>query len=247
MYWFVFILLVLLILFFAYLVAQGKMPPVTVKIINLILLIAAIYLGYQIYESITGPVRFNQTKKKRYAAVVDRLKDIRDSEIAYRTVTGRYTGSFDSLVRFVDTAKFTITQRRDSVIKEYNRYLGITEEKEIVVIDTLGFVPVKDSLFKNTDRYKQMQWVPIPGREHQVKFELKAGKLKKGEVKLPVFMARVHKKEILYDQPKDLVEQELNVISTEEINGPYIQVGSLDDVTTSGNWPKLYDIKNKRK
>lgn len=247
MYWAIFFLILLVIAFFAVLVAKEKLSPGAVKIINFILFLISLYLGYLIYNSITAPVRFNQIKRERYAKVISRLKDIRDSEIAFRTVTGDYTASFDSLVHFVDTAKFTITQRRDSVIKVFNKFLGFPEDKEIVIIDTLGFVPVKDSLFKNSDRYKEMQWVPIPGREHQVKFELKKGKLKKGEVYVPVFMARVHKKEVLYDQPKDLVEQELNIIGTEEVNGPYIQVGSLDDVTTSGNWPKLYDIQDKRK
>jgi len=180
MYWAIFFLLVLVIVLFAYLVAKEKLSPGAVKIINLILFFISVYLGYLIYDSITGPVRFNQVKKERYAKVISRLKDIRDSEVAFRSVTGDYTASFDSLVHFVDTAKFTITQRRDSVIKVYNEYLGITEDKEIVVIDTLGFIPVKDSIFKGSDRYREMQWVPIPGRDHEVKFELKKSKLKKG-------------------------------------------------------------------
>jgi len=246
MYWAIFFFLLFLIILFSVLVAKKKLSPTAVNLINLVLMAAAVYLGYLIYDSITAPVRFNKTKKERYAKVISRLKDIRDSEIAYRTINGQYTANFDSLVRFIDTAKFTITQRRDSVIKEFNKFRGITEEKEIVIIDTLGFVPVKDSLFKGDNRYKEMQWVPIPGREKQVKFELKAGKLKKGEVYVPVFMARVHKKEILYDQPEDLVKEELAIKSTEEVNGPYIQVGSMDDVTTAGNWPKIYDIKDKR-
>ena len=247
MYWAIFFFLLFLIVLFAVLVAKKKLSPTMVYIINFILLLASVYLGYLIYNSVTAPVRFKEIKKQRYAKVISRLKDIRDSEVAYRTVTGGFTGSFDSLVQFIDTAKFTITQRRDSVIKVFDKFRGITDEKEIVIIDTLGFVPVKDSLFKGSDRYKEMKWVPIPGREHQVQFELKTGKLKKGKVYIPVFMARVHKKEILYDQPKDLVDEELQVKSTEEINGPYIQVGSLDDVTTSGNWPTVYDILDKRK
>ncbi len=245
MYWFVFILLVLLTLFLTYLVAKGKLTPKTVPIINLLLIAAAIFLGFKIYESITAPVRFNKIKKQRYAKVIDRLKDIRDSEVAFRTVTGDYTASFDSLIQFIDTAEFPIVQQRDSVVKKFDKFRNIEVEEEIIVFDTLGYVPVKDSLFKNDTRYKEMMWVPIPGREKQVKFELRKGYVDKGDVKLPVFEARVHKKEILYDQPKDLVEQELNIISTEEVNGPYIKVGSLEEVTTSGNWPKLYDIKDK--
>jgi len=245
MYWLIFFLLLFLILFLAYLVAKGKLSPKIIPLINIFLILVSGYLAYKIYDSITAPVRFNKIKKERYAKVIDRLKDIRDSEVAMRTITGDYTASFDSLIRFVDTARFPIIQQRDSVVKKFDKFRNIEVEEEIIIIDTLGYIPVKDSLFKNDNRYKEMMWVPIPGREKQVKFELRKGYVEKGEVKLPVFEARVAKREILYDQPEDLVKQEENVISTEEINGPYIKVGSLEEVTTSGNWPKLYDIKEE--
>jgi hypothetical protein len=226
-----------------YLVKKGRISPKVIPVINLFLVLAAFYFGYKIYDAITAPVKFNQIKKQRYARVIDRLKDIRDSEVAMRSVTGDYTASFDSLVQFVDTARFVITQQLDSVVKKFDPFRKIDVDEEIIIIDTLGYVPVKDSLFKGSDRYKEMMWVPIPGREHQVKYTLRKGYIKKGEVKVPVFEAKVSKSEILYDQPKDLVEQELQIISTEEINGPEIKVGSLEEVNVSGNWPKVYDIK----
>ncbi len=243
MYWIIFFLLIFVLIWLAYLVAKGKLEPKWVPYLNLIFIVLSVYFGYQIYNSITEPVRFNKIKRQRYAKVIERLKDIRDSEIAMRTITGDYTGSFDSLIQFVDTARFPIVEQRDSVIKKFDRFRNIEVEEEIIVFDTLGYVPVKDSLFKGSNRYKDMMWVPIPGREKQVKFELRKGYIMKDKVKLPVFEARVAKKEILYDQPKDLVKQEENVISTEEVNGPYLSVGSLEEVTTSGNWPKVYDIK----
>ena len=233
--------LALFALAFAFVVI--KYVPLKFKwLINLILLIAALFLGYKIYNSIYDPVKFNQEKVKRYQKIVERLKDIRNAELAHREVSGDYTGSFDSLIRFIDTAQFVITQHRDSSYKYYDKAYGIEKFKDTVLIDTLGFASVKDSLFKNDERYKEIMWVPIPGKEKQVKFELKHGYLKRSNVKIPVFMARVDKSLILYDQNKDLVAQEKNIKSTKEINGPYVQVGSLDEVNDSGNWPKLYDI-----
>ena len=202
----------------------------------------SLFLGYKIYNSVYAPVKFNEEKVKRYQKVVDRLKDIRISELAHREITGDYTGSFDSLVNFIDTAKFVITQQRDSSFKYFDQNYGIEKTKDTVLIDTLGFASVKDSLFKDDNRYKDMMWVPIPGKEKKVKFELKHGYLTRSNVKIPVFMARVDKAEVLYDQNKDLLKQEKNIKSTKEINGPYIQVGSLEEVDDSGNWPKLYDI-----
>jgi len=238
------IIVVIISILLAY--AVVKYMPLKYKwLINLILLALAIFLGIKIYNSIYAPVRFNTIKVNRYQKIVNRLKDIRDAELAHREVTGDYTGSFDSLVKFVDTAKFVITQQRDSSYKYYDRSYGIEKMRDTVLIDTLGFASVKDSLFKNDNRYEEMMWVPIPGREHKVKFELKHGYLNSSNVKLPVFVARVDKSEVLFDQPKVLVAQEKNIKSTKEINGPYIQVGSLDEVTDSGNWPKLYDIGDK--
>ena len=48
---------------------------------------------------------------------------------------------------------------------EYDRTYRIDMLREIIVIDTLGFVPVKDSLFKNSNRYKRMANVPVKGIE----------------------------------------------------------------------------------
>jgi len=241
-------ILVLIIIIVSILLAYAvvKYMPLKFKwLLNLILLLLAIFLGVKIYHSIYAPVRFNKIKVRRYQKIVNRLKDIRDAELAHREITGDYTGSFDSLVKFIDTAKFVITQQRDSSYKYYDKAYGIEKMKDTVLIDTLGFASVRDSLFKNDNRYKEMMWVPIPGREHKVKFELKHGYLTSSNVKLPVFVARVDKSEVLYDQPKVLVAQEKNIKSTKEINGPYIQVGSLEEVTDSGNWPKLYDIGDK--
>jgi hypothetical protein len=244
----VLIYILILIIFavaFAYVIV--KYVPLKLKwLINLILLVVALFLGSKIYNSIYDPVKFNQEKVKRYQKIVEKLKDIRDAELAHREVTGDYTGSFDSLVSFIDTAQFVITQQRDSSFKYFDKAYGIEKERDTVLIDTLGFASVKDSLFKNDNRYKDMMWVPIPGKEKQIKFELKHGYLKRSNVKIPVFMARVDKALVLYDQDKDLVAQEKNIKSTKEINGPYIQVGSMDEVNDSGNWPKLYDIGDEK-
>ena len=237
-------LIVLALLAFALGYVIVKYLPLKFKpLINLLLIVLTIIFAYHIFQSINEPVKFNQTKVKRFKKIVEKLKDIRNSELAHRDVTGDFTDNFDSLIKFIDTAKFVTTQQRDSSYSYFNKIYKINDEKDTVLIDTLGFVPVKDSLFKTDIRYKEMMWVPIPGKEKQVKFELKKGFITKSNVKVPVFMSRVKKSIVLYDQNKDLLKQEENIKSTKEINGPYIQVGSLDEINDSGNWPKLYDIE----
>lgn len=211
--------------------------------IQIFLWIVIVFLGYKVYQSILGPIEFNKVKQVRYAQVIKNLKDIRNAELAYQEITGNFTGDFDSLVQFIDTAQFAIVQRRDTSYADVakNKAFGLKEGYfiEEVVVDTLGFTPVKDSLFRNSDRYKTMMNIPIKGVNE--KFELKAGKLEKSHAVYSVFEARVAKDVILSDQDKDLLAQEKMVVSVDGVNGPYIKVGAMDDVNTSGNWPKLYD------
>ena len=214
-----------------------KFVPKKLKpVLNIALWLLIIFLGYKTYMSVYGEIQFNQLKEKRYALVIEKLKDIRDAELAHKTVTGQFTDNFDGLIKFVENGKFTITQRRTETVKDeaLSRSFGVDMFKEIVVIDTLGFVSVKDSLFKNSDRYKTMMDVPVG--EPGTKFTLKAGKLDD----IPVFEASVEKAKLLFDQDKNLVDKENQVISVDGVNGPTLKVGSMDEVNTNGNWPKNY-------
>jgi len=210
-------------------------------ILQIILWIVCIGLGYLIYRSVTGPIEFQKVKEERFAKVISTLKDIRDSQVAYRTVNGRYANDFKSLIAFVDTGQYTITQRRDSSYMEYDKVYGIDLLKEITIIDTLGFVAIKDSLFRDSDRYKTM--MNVPNAQGGEQFTIKSDVIQKGGYSAPVFEAKVSKDVVLYDQPQDLRDRENAQISVEEVNGSEIKVGSLTDVSTNGNWPPIYDKK----
>ncbi|MGB5420271.1 hypothetical protein [Algibacter sp.] len=198
------------------------------------------FLGYQTYISIYEPIQFNKVKNKRYALVIESLKDIRDAQLAHRQVTGKFSNDFDGLIKFIDTAEYTLTQRRDSSIIDevMTKRYGVDTTKEIIIIDTLGTVSVKDSLFKTSTRYKTM--MNVPGAEAGAKFEMKAGFIEQNNIKIPVFEATVKKAVLLYDQSKDLLIQENQVISVDGVNGDALKVGSMDEVKTGGNWPKTY-------
>lgn len=212
-------------------------------VIQIVLWIVIIFLGWKLYNSVIGPVKFNEVKEARYAKVIANLKDIQAAQLAHKEITGSFTGNWDSLVNFIETAKFAITQRRDTSYADVakNRAFGINEGYfiEESLIDTLGFTPVKDSLYGNSGRYKTMMNVPVEGVN--AKFDLKAGKIVKNDATYSVFEAKVAKEVILSDLDKDLLAQEKQVQSVDGVNGPEIKVGSLEDVNTTGNWPKIYD------
>lgn len=213
-----------------------KFVPKNLKVaVNLVLWIIIIALGYLTFMSVYGEIQFNQLKEKRYSVVIDRLIDIRDAELAYKQVNGKFTDNFDELVKFIDNGEFTITTRRDSTVKDLvlTKQFGVDMTKDILVIDTIGKRSVKDSLFGADTRYKKMMFVPgVEG----AKFQLKAGTLDD----ISVFEASVDKEVILHDQDKNLVEKEKQVVSVDGVNGPTLTVGSMNEIKTTGNWPKNY-------
>ena len=78
-------------------------------------------------------------------------------------------------------------------------------------------------------------------RDSGTTFKLDAGFITdSNDNKLAVFEASVKKKEILADQPRDLILKENQVISVEGVNGNALKVGSMQEVKTIGNWPKTY-------
>ena len=121
----------------------------------------SILMVFAIYQSITSVGKFNTVKEKRYLKVIDRLKDIRNAQVAFKSVNGIYSNSFEELIKFVDSAEFTIIQKRDSSYMQYDRVYRIDMLREVIVVDTLGFVSVKDSLFKNTDSYKTVSYTHL--------------------------------------------------------------------------------------
>ena len=213
------------------------------RALELFLWVLSIFFASQIYSSINGPIKFNQVKNDRYTQVIDRLKDIRTAQIAHKDVNGFYANNFDSLVSFIDNGIFTLIEKRDSSYLEYNRTYRIDMLKEVEIVDTLGFVSVKDSLFGDNESYKMMAKVPIDGTDSG--FSIKADIIDKNGYQVPVFEVKVQKNIVLFDQNKDLLDQENKVISVDGVNGPEIILGSMTDVSTSGNWPTIFDAKNK--
>ncbi len=213
------------------------------RALELFLWVLSIFFASQIYSSINGPIKFNQVKNERYTKVINRLKDIRTAQIAHKDVNGFYANNFDSLVSFIDNGIFTVIEKRDSSYLEYNRTYRIDMLKEVEIVDTLGFVSVKDSLFGNNESYKMMAKVPINGTDSE--FSIKADIIDKNGYQVPVFEVKVKKDIVLFDQNKDLLDQENKVISVDGVNGSEIILGSMTDVSTSGNWPTIFDAKNK--
>ena len=205
-------------------------------ILQIVLLIVIIGLSYAIYESIQQPIRFQEKQKERSTAVIERLKGIRDAQVAFRTLNSRYTGSFDTLINFVKTAQLPLVKMEGS-LSDSLIAAGVTEVKALAMglikRDTI-YVSAKDSLFKKGFNLDSLQYVPFTNK---AKFKMGAGEIVTGSgVKVKVFEAKVSNDVYL----NGLDQQEiinLNDKARKLDRYPGIKVGSLEEANNNaGNW-----------
>ncbi|NCB07858.1 MAG: hypothetical protein EOM73_06820 [Bacteroidia bacterium] len=206
-------------------------------IIQILLFIVAVVLAFFIYQSIQRPIDFDKAKKVRYDATIERLKDIRKAEEAYKGVYGKYTGSWDTLINFVmnDSVKNVrkVGELTDSMIEA-----KISEKKAIemglLIRDTIK-ENVLESLFGKDFDAKQLRFVPI--QDTVAEFFLAASTITTGSgIVVPVFEAKVHNNIILKNLDSQLI---INLNDQRRTNEKYpgLKVGSLTEAANNaGNW-----------
>jgi len=112
------------------------------RIISIVFLLVAVYLGYYLVDSVKSVIDEEAYIKKTEASIIEKLKLIRDTEVAYQLVHGKYTSDWDSLISFLDSGTIYITERREEIIpQEYGT------EEIIVHIDTVGNMSAKEYVF----------------------------------------------------------------------------------------------------
>lgn len=193
---------------------------------QIVLAILIVVIGYFVVDSIMKPIRFKKEKEKRYDVTIQRLKDVRTAQVAYRSRYSKYTGSFDTLITFLKEGQFKVVKQ----IGSEDDSLAVAQGK--VYRDTI-LVAVRDSLFKNY-AVDSLRFVPFSGGDQ---FELAAGELETGsKVKVKVFECKAHNDIIL----KGLERQEiinLNDLAKKLEKYAGLKVGSMTEATNNaGNW-----------
>ena len=195
------------------------------NIIKVVLLVIIVVLAYLVFESVMRPVRFNQQVEKRSDAVIQNLVDIRTAQLAYKNIYGKYTASFDTLIGFLENGKIP-------VVKMIPDPTDTTFTKTIR--DTIGFIPVKDSLFNNRPGYNIDNLKYVPFTDHK-QFKMDAGVIEKGGVDVNVFEVSVPYDVLLKGLNDQMV---VNLIAAKEQieRYPGLKVGSMVEASTDGNW-----------
>ena len=213
-------------------------------------------LVYLNVNSISEPVKFKKHREYRESVAVQRLKDIRELQVAYKNVNARYASTIDSLQQFYNEGKMKITlqvgskddslamantekfKRRYSYLKKeklnqklYDLYLnGETN----LVFEVSSEIPVKDTLFKDRTDFvvDSLAFIPFSGDSIIMSSTIK----KVSGVNVPLFEASMPFKSLLKGLNNQL---RINLDAEREDQGRYkgLQVGSVTQPNNNaGNW-----------
>ncbi len=201
--------------------------------LQIVLGVAAVVLAVIVYKQIMDPLDFQKQVKVRETAVIDRIKDIRSAEQAFKQKNQRYTADFDSLINFVLTDSLEFERQTGSADDSVAVAKGLvkTEKFTKAVRDTV-FAPKKLTV----EQIKNMRYIPHgkPGTE----YILRAGMLTtESKVVVPVFEAKAPYKDFLYDLDEQMLVNLINDAKTVYNKYPGIAVGSVEKATNdAGNW-----------
>ncbi|MFI3286527.1 MAG: hypothetical protein R3Y08_07730 [Rikenellaceae bacterium] len=213
------------------------------KIFQLLLAAAIVGLIYLVYVQINTPIQFEKEMAQKEKAVIERIKDVRSAQRAFKTVNARFTGDFDTLINFVLNDSLTMQRKRvdedDSVgmaqfklAQKRDKNLKNIEEFKVAVIDTV-FAPRKLTV----DQVKALRF--IPGTGDQTEFMIAAGAITT-ESKVVIPVVEVKAPYILF---LDTVKYRQEIINKNDdlINNfnkyPGIKFGSMEGGNNeAGNW-----------
>lgn len=220
-------------------------------LVEIALLVVCVVLVFLIYRSIMQPVNFNKQKAYREGVAIERLKDIRTLQVAYKGVNGKFTGSIDTLIQFYQNGKMDIVMQvgsaDDSVAVENTARLkkqGVTPEQMLkmyfdgernLVFSTKSTIAVKDTLFHTRDNFiaDSLKTIPFSGGQPIV---MNAVEKMVSGVKVPLFEANMPYDILLKGLDRQLIVN-LKADCQDKNRFEGLQVGSIDmPNNNAGNW-----------
>ncbi len=208
------------------------------RIIQVLFVLIIVVLGYLIVESIMEPIRFNQEVEVRETATIKRLVEIREAQKAYKDIYKQYTGSFDTLISFLDTTSFQVVKAIGDIPEEWLDKMGFEKARLKALADgiisrDITMVPVLDSLFGKGFNSDSLRFVPFT---QDVSFLMESGEILTSS-NLTVQVVEVS---VMYDDLLNGMDGQLIVNYTDErikiVGFPGVKFGSMEEGTLSGNW-----------
>ena len=208
------------------------------KLLQLVLALAVIGLGFYVYVLISTPIKFTEEQKIREKAVITRIKDIRTAERQFKSKYQHFTADFDSLINFV----LNETMEGERKIVDEDDSVAMARLKRLKKKNIEKFTySVKDSLFKHltVEDIQNLRYIPYSDNKE---FYLEATILTtESKIVIPTVECRapyinfldtvVYRQEVI-----NLVDNCLNVLN----KYPGIKFGSMERGNNeAGNWEEL--------
>ncbi|MCI1720564.1 MAG: hypothetical protein LKM37_06075 [Bacteroidales bacterium] len=189
--------------------------------------IVIIVLTIAIVKSIEGPIQFKKERARREAVAIQRFKDIRTLEVAYKSKHGKFTASIDSLIDFYNNGQITIVKQIGSMDDSVAVARHLVKRENVVMA-------VKDTLLKDHHFVPDsLRYIPFSGGQQIL---MKAVVKKVSGVDVPLFEASAPFNALLNGMNHQLIVN-LNAERTETDRYPGVQVGSVDAPNNNaGNW-----------
>ncbi|MBR3989940.1 MAG: hypothetical protein IKI85_05290 [Bacteroidales bacterium] len=207
-------------------------------------------------KSVQKPVQFNKEVAARSQVAIQRLKDIRTLQEAYKSVNGRFSSTVDTLKLFYENGKMDIVMQIGSLddslavanteaIKKANKKLKPAEMTaklaaayaagQKVVFSTVTEVPVRDTLFASRRDFcvDSLAFIPFSGGQ---KTEMEATVKTVSGVQVPLFEARMPYRALCKGLDNQL---RINLDAERKDQNKYegLQVGSITAPNNNaGNW-----------
>ena len=227
-------------------------------IVELLLAVVAVGCVYGIYRSIMKPVNFKKEQARRQEVAVQRLKDIRTLEVAFKGVNNRYTADIDSLINFYNTGKMDIIMqvgsnddslavvntnkyKNDKAFKKLSKeeqnakFMELYRKGEKLVFSISTPIAVKDTLFNNRPDFSidSLKYIPFSGKKL---VETDAIVKTVSGVQVPLFEARMPWKALLKGMDNQL-RINLDAECKDQNRYEGLQVGSVNQPNNNaGNW-----------
>jgi len=206
------------------------------KKITLILIPINIVLAFLVYNSIDSEIEFNQQAKERIAENVQKLKDLRTLQIAFKRENDVFADNFTSLLDFIQNDSTTIIKSVGETPDSLINGLQITDaqalEMGLISRDTF-YVSAKESVFNedylnsrdNTYPFDINQLSLIPNTNTE--YNINADVIEKGKVSVQVFEISAAYRDVFAALDAENKKYDLNSL---------LKVGSMTEASLNGNW-----------
>ena len=119
--------------------------------------IAAVVMAVFCVQSVTTPIKFENTRAEREVAVIKNLVDLRTAEVEFHHQNGRFTASYDTLLNFLRTAPKKEVMKEGS-LTDKQLEAGLTEPKAIKILNEAKKKALKKNSFASADELYAYIW-----------------------------------------------------------------------------------------